>query len=180
MNFDKINKTLAKIPEGFQNKEAKVGWFPGAEYEDGPPVAYVALIQEKGAPSVSIPPRPFIRPAIKDGSKHWSAILADGVRKKINGQASAHDVLVTVGEQAAGDIRKKISEIQEPELSPITVMLRSMRRADANLHVTGKTVGEAAERVKAGDKPDAGTPTKPLVDEGLLLNSCTSQVGPKE
>lgn len=180
MNFDKINKTLAKIPEGFKDRESKIGWFPGARYEDGTPVAYVAIIQEKGAPSVSIPARPYIRPTIQSRKAEWAKLLAHGVKAKINGEMSAEQVLNLVGEQGAGDIRKKISEIQEPELSPITVMLRSMRRADANLHVTGKTVGEAAERVKAGDKPDAGTPTKPLVDEGLLLNSCTSQVGPKE
>jgi len=50
-----------------------------------------------------------------------------------------------------------------------------MRSHDQALVVTGKTVGEAAERVANGDD-NYGASTKPLIDSGHLLNSVDYEV----
>jgi hypothetical protein len=55
-------------------------------------------------------------------------------------------------------------------------MLRGMRSKDANLKVTGATVGEAARRVADGDD-NYGASAKPLVDSGILLKSISYKVG---
>lgn len=175
-----LSRVMAKIDaigEGFANREAKIGWFPGAKYEDGTPVAYVAAIQEFGSPENAIPPRPFMRPTVQDKQGEWSAQIAGGMRKVIKGQLTADDVLGAVGDLAAADIAKTIASGDFKALSPITLMLRKMRdehKGDANWHVTGATVGEAARRVAAGEP--GSDRTTPLDDTGLMLATLTSQV----
>ena len=50
----------------------KVGWFEGAKYEDGTPVAYVAAIQEYGF--VNIPPRSFMRTTVQEKKEAWKKL----------------------------------------------------------------------------------------------------------
>ena len=64
-NLDKIKATLDRVPEEFDGMVAQVGFPSGINYEDGTNVAYVATIQEFGAPEANIPPRPFMRPTVK-------------------------------------------------------------------------------------------------------------------
>ena len=65
LNLDKIKATLERIPEEFEGMVAQVGFPSGINYEDGTSVAYVAAIQEFGAPAVNNPPRPFMQPTVK-------------------------------------------------------------------------------------------------------------------
>ena len=60
-----------------------------------------------------------------------------------------------LGQLAAGDIRKKISEIQQPPLQEATVKARKRRYKDR------KTTGNL---------------TKPLVDTAVMVNSVTNTV----
>jgi len=158
----------------FKGLTARAGVF-GGNYPSGTPIAYVAAIQEYGAPAANIPPRPFMRPTVKEQKHAWTQSMQAGVKAVVRGKIEATDVMEQVGALMAADIKQTISEITEPPLSPITVMLRGMRRNDASLIVTGKTVGEAAERVQAGET-NYGAPTKPLVDEGFLIASITHAV----
>ena len=43
LNLDKIKATLERAPEEFKNLVAQVGFPSGKNYEDGTPVATVAL-----------------------------------------------------------------------------------------------------------------------------------------
>lgn len=173
--FDSLRKKLeeyGKRAENMGDIRESVGFFAGQQYEDGTPVAYVAAIQEFGAPSVSIPPRPFFRPTIAAKKGEWGRQMAIGARAVVRGSASASDVMSAVGELAVADIKEAISSVQSPALSPVTVMLRGMRQNDANLHVTGKTVGEAAARVAAGET-NYGASSKPLEDTFTMFDSVT-------
>ena len=115
--------------------------------------------------------------------QEWVGHMEDGVKAVIAGAVTPEQVLEMVGMSAAGDVIQTISTIQEPPLSPITVMLRGMQSHDSSLKVTGKTVGEAARRVKDG-LTNYGASTKPLVTQGsgggLLKASITSKVADKE
>jgi len=159
INFDKVRAKLQEISEGFVKEDAKVGWFPTAVYPNGTPVAYVALIQEMGAPAAHIPPRPFIKPTVNAQRTVWAALLRDGAKAVIKGKFTAHQVLDGVGIQAAGDIRKTITQIVSPPLAPTTIAARARRLASKEV-----------------------TPTlaKPLIDTGLMMESTTNAVGPKE
>jgi hypothetical protein len=149
-----LSRVMAKIDaigEGFANREAKVGFFPGAVYEDGTPVAYVATIHEFGSPEQNIPPRPFMRLTVEDKKAEWSAGIANGMQQTLAGRITADDVLDLVGQAAASDIAKTIRSVpgQWDELSPATLADRKRR----------------------------GRGLMPLQDSGLLIASIQHQVG---
>jgi hypothetical protein len=132
----------------------------------------VAAIQEYGAPSRKIPPRPFFRNMIADKSPEWpSAIGANLV-------ATNYDTgrtLDLAGAAIAGQLRESIIKMNSPPLSPVTLMLRMMKKNDPDLVVTGRTVGEAARRVAAGETA-SGVSTKVLVDTGFMLDRIDFEV----
>jgi hypothetical protein len=166
--FEKIILALKEL-DGI---ETKVGWFPGARYENSTPVAYVAAIQEFGAGP--IPPRPFFRATITDQKAAWAGFAEMGAKAILRGTHTAHDVMDGLGELAQEDVKETINQITAPPLSPITLELRAMKHKDPALKVTGKTVGVAASRVKQpGYKLAAGTPDKPLVDTALMITTLT-------
>jgi hypothetical protein len=172
LNFDKINARLARIPKEFEGEVAQIGFPKGIEYEDGTPVAYVAAIQNLGAPEASIPKRPFIEPTIAAHKGEWTKLMGDGAKRVGDGTLTAFDVLDGVGRMAVADIQEEIGTITEPELSPITVLLRKWQKEGRK--ITGKTVGEAAAAIRAGVDP--GSDDKPLNATGLLITSVRNAV----
>jgi hypothetical protein len=148
-------------------KRLQVGFLGDKNYEDGTSVAMVAMINEYGAPSRNQPPRPFFRNMIEKESGNWPKTV--GALMKHN-ENDASKTLNTIGQDIAASLQDSIAETFSPALSPITVMLRGMRRNDPDLQVTGKTVGEAARRVKEG-LTDYGASSKPLVDTNLMKTS---------
>lgn len=171
LNLDKINERLAPL----KDKVVQAGIL-GGQYANGTNIAYIGAIQEYGAPQANIPSRSFMRSTSAERRKDWTKAYGDGIAAVAAGQLSAEDLMEMVGSLMAADIQKKISEIDAPALSPITIMLRGMRSHDPDLVVTGRTVGEAAARVANGDD-NYGATTKPLVPAeaeggtGLLLKS---------
>jgi len=178
LDLSKIQARLQSIPEGFEGRVAQVGWFESAQYPDGTPVAYVATIQENGAPAQGIPPRPTIKPTIEKRKGAWVKLMGEGVKAVVAGQAKAADVLEGVGLQAAGDIRRALADLDSPQLSPTTILLRKWRREGRV--ITGKTVGEAAAAVAADPSLIAGVNADPLNDTGLLIATLTNAVGKTE
>ncbi len=176
-----LSRVMAKIDaigEGFGDREARVGFFADKSYPDGgPPVAYVATIQEFGSPENGIPPRPFMRPTVQDKQKEWAQELGTAAKAVIAGSMTVDGMFDFVGAAAAGDIVKTLAAGDFTALSPITLMLRKMRdehKGDSGWRVTGATVGEAARRVAAGE---AGSDrTTPLDDSGYLIASVQHQV----
>lgn len=167
-------KDLAARLQALGNHQISVGWFDSSKYEDGTPVAYVASIQEFGAAKKSIPPRPFMRPALANYQAEWSAAASSGFKAVSDGRYTALQVLDSIGNAAAGAVRQNISELNTPALSPVTLLLRKKRKEGGT--VTGKTVGEAAREVNAGPPDTSGVSTKPLVDSTLMLTTLTHKV----
>jgi len=171
-NLDKITAKLSSIPAEFKNKVVQVGVPSGKEYPDGTSVGYVASIHEFGAPEASIPARPFFAPSIQAHSDEWIKVMKMGVINVAQGNGTAYDALDSVGILASKQIKQTISEIHSPELSPITVLLRKWRKDSRK--ITGKTVGEAAAAINAGEDP--GGDDKLLNDTGYLLSQITYAV----
>lgn len=157
--LDKIKVALDKLPKEFTDKVAKVGWFEDAQYEDGTPVASIAIQNEFGAPAKRIPPRPFMRPTIVEKRDAWVKIMADGVRATLNGGISGEIVLQGVGLQAQGDVQKTITLVMTPPLSPKTIAARRAK------YKTGRVTASL---------------TKPLIDSGVMMASITHVVGKAE
>lgn len=155
------NKTginLDAVLKSIENKVGKVGFFEGSIYDDGTPVAYVASIQEFGVPEKNIPSRSFMRTTVSEQSKTWSNIAQQGSRQVLNGKLQATDLMEMIAAKAAGDMRKKITQITTPALKQSTINNRLRRKAD---------------------KSTVGSLTKPLVDSGLMLQSLTHVVEDK-
>lgn len=147
---------LKKAMAGMQDKSGKVGWFESAKYEDGTPVAYVAAIQEFGDPSHNIPPRSFMRTTSKEQTTHWKEILTQGAKLVVKGELTIAALMEMIGLGAAGDIRKKISEITSPPLKVATVKAR----------LRGKKQGNYVSLTAA----------KPLIDTKVMINTLGNKV----
>lgn len=162
---DKLKAELAKILRKAKNaRSVDIGFPADAKQDDGTSTAMVAAIQEYGAPSRGIPPRPFFRNMIEKEKDGWGPILAAAMKKSGN---DAEYSLGELGQKVQEQLQNSIYETNSPPLSPVTVMLRGMRYNKPGLKVTAATVGEAAARVKAG-KTNYGAPTKPLIDRGTM------------
>lgn len=170
---EKLQAALRKISKGLKQRGTlQVGFMEDAKSPDGTPEAMKAAIQNFGAPRAGIPPRPFFSNMIKDKSPGWSQAIVDNLKQ------SNYDLGITldkVGQGIAAQLQQSIIDTYSPPLSPVTVMLRGMKAHDTSLKVTGKTVGEAAQRVKDG-KTNYGASTKPLVEHGDMLRAVTHRV----
>lgn len=175
MGFDtsRIQEALGRLPKQFKDRQAKIGWPSGKEYPDGTPVAYVAAIQNFGVPEKSIPPRPMLKPTIAENRAQWAELMKRLAHEVAAGNLDAFDALDNLGRVAAMDLQATIAQINEPELSAVTVLLRKWRKSGRT--ITGKTVGEAAAAIANGADP--GTDNKPLNDTGYLIASVSHGVG---
>ena len=180
LSFDKIKAALDRVPAQMEKVEAKIGWFPSAQYKDHTPVASIAAIQEFGAPEDHIPARPFLRPTIARDKEMWVRQLGRGVKDVLADRLNGHDVFSAIAKAGAQGVQKTIASIHAPPLSPITIMLRGMKLADNDLVVTGKTVGEAAAKVARGEAPPKAPSLKPLVDSGTLIATVEGLAGEPE
>lgn len=154
----KGNEQLKKALSRIKGHVGKVGWFPSAKYPDGTPVAYVAAIQEFGDPSHNIPSRSFMRTTIAARQKTWARTIQTGAKQILQGNIGIVQVLDAVAQEAAGDIRKKITQIKSPKLKKATVKARLRKMAD---------------------KKTEGLLDKPLIDTKILLNTLTGIVEKK-
>lgn len=151
IGIEKLEQALKNI----SGLTTKVGWFPGAKYADGTPVAYVATIQEYGSPMNNIPPRSFMRTTIAEKENEWAKLARSGAKAIIAGNASPIMVMEGLGLAASGDIKKKISEISSPALKD-------------------ETIANRKRKLTKGNK--VGALTKPLVETSLMISSLTSTV----
>lgn len=167
----RLREIAAKVSRG---AVLRVGFLEGAGKHSRSelPIPAIAAIQEFGAPSVGIPPRPFFRGAVSEKASEWGDALAASIKAA---DYQAEQALSMVGEVMVADVQQSIFDVESPALSPVTLMLRKMRSEDASLKVTGRTVGEAAARVAAGEST-AGVSTKPLVDTGELSAAVAYEV----
>lgn len=150
-------EALTQAIKGLGSAEGRVGWFPSAVYEGGQPVAGVAAVQEFGSASRGIPPRSFMRTTAEEKRQEWAQIAAPVVRAAALGRLPGTAPTEAVCLAAEGAVRAKITQIQDPPLSPATIAARKRRLASG-----GK-----------GAKASIG---KPLVDTGIMLDSLTSEV----
>lgn len=139
-------------------KVSKAGWFEKEKYEDGTQIAYVAAVQEFGDPAKKIPPRPYMRPTIKQKKIEWENIIAQLFKQSLNGDGDIDKILASIGLRAAGDIRETITKLQDPPLKQSTINARLNKKSDK------KTIGNLY---------------KPLVDSGVMLNTLTNVVEEK-
>lgn len=116
---DKLAARLAEIARGLSKPSTlSVGFLENATYPDGTPVPLVAAIQEFGAPSRNIPPRPFFRSMIAEKSPEWPDAIA-GVLKATDYDATK--TMTQVGEGIKGQLQGSITGFSGVPLSKATI-----------------------------------------------------------
>lgn len=105
-------KQIGKVLQG---KAVKA---QGGSGGGGKPVAMIAAIQEFGAPSRGIPPRPFFRNMIAKRKSEW----AKGIAAQLKATGYNADLtLRRTGEVVAGQLRQSIIETNSPSLAASTI-----------------------------------------------------------
>ncbi len=146
----KLAKYLDNLQRNASNAQrVDVGFFRGATYPDGTPVATVAAVQEFG--NDRVPARSFMRTTIAEKGRKWPQAAASAL--KATG-CNAHQALEAMGAEAAGDMRSKIAEITEPPLAPSTIKQRIKKKSknpEKPLIDTGTMAGLLRYQVDYGD-----------------------------
>lgn len=179
-------KTLDVLVKGLANKEGMVGWFSEARYQDGSPVAGIAVVQEFGSPKMKIPPRSFMRTTVAEKREKWAKIIADASKAILKGNETPQNAMLALATQAKDDIKTKIRDIRDPALSPITLGLRKYKLGlipgFGPGPVTGRTVGIIASMLSRGTLSASGVSDKPLIEppgipgSGTLLRTIDAKV----
>jgi hypothetical protein len=115
----KLQAALAEISRKVARPATlAVGFLASATYPDGKPVAMIAAIQNWGAPSRGIPPRPFFQLFLDRGNTSWGPALG------LNLRAARYDTnlaLSRMGEGMVGHLRQAIVDTNSPPLKPATI-----------------------------------------------------------
>lgn len=148
--------TLSIAIAGLDGKVGRVGWFKTAVYPSGVPVALIAAINEYGWPEHNIPPRLGMRATAERMQGAWAQVAQAASRRVLRGELTPEQALDLIGQKAAGDIRKNISQVSSPPLKTATVEAR----------LRGKKQGKVVSLSIA----------KPLVHTKHLLNTLTNTV----
>lgn len=116
---DKLTAALNELAKGLdKGATLEVGFLPGATYPDGTLVAMVAAIQEFGAPSRGIPPRPFFRNMIAQNSPQWPKAVGDLLKST---GYDAQKTLEMTGEGIKGELQQSIVSTNSPPNAPSTI-----------------------------------------------------------
>lgn len=123
--------------------------------------ASVGYIAEFGSIKKNIPARPIMTPTNAEQKEAWAKIVEFEIRKIFKGEQTLDGALEVLGLQVEGAYRKKIKSIMEPPLAESTVKARvRLRNQGRENKITEIT----------------STFRKPLVFDGILLNSVTHAV----
>jgi len=126
--------------------KAQAGWFESAKYDNGIPVASVAVVQEYG--NTRVPVRSFMRSTMYEKGHEWNVDIGKVIKQVLNDNMTSEQGMHVIAQKVAGDIRQKITEIFEPPLSDATLKARKRKRGSS-----------------ATDKP--------LIDTGHMLATLT-------
>ncbi len=148
-------------------KGVKVGFLNGASYPDGTSVAMVALINNFGAPSKGIPPRPFFSNMVKRNSGSWPGILAKIIKAN---DGDVEKSLTILGAVIEDELRDAIEQTTSPPNSPVTNLLKQRFPTGGQ---TFADVLKAHYDVAHGVTAPAG---KPLIQSGAMEQAISSEV----
>lgn len=117
--LQKVSKQVSGQPE------VKVGFLEGSVEQDGTSMPLVAATNEFGVPSRGQPPRPFMRNAVRDDQKSWG----DQATKALPRNGFDVDKTMTdIGKLMQGDIKKSITQLISPPLSPRTIAKKKSKK----------------------------------------------------
>ena len=142
-----------------------------AARSDGPiSNADIAYIQEHGAPSRNIPPRPFMEPGINRSLDKVRQIMAAGAAAVVNGD-SLRPYAEKVGITCQHNIRGVFTDNNWKPLSPRTILARARRTVQKRKGYEDKS--EHQQQTMLAKELARRADDRPLIDTGALRQSIT-------
>jgi len=126
--WDQIKKRMLLPKE----RSVDVGWFQEAKYDNGIPVAWIALLNEYGYVTSGKykgyhPPRPFFR-------TFWQAYSTTEIATKLHiiplvqqvsiGKMTWNQLYKEIGDNLVSLVKQRIVEYKVPRNSPLTISLK--------------------------------------------------------
>lgn len=139
---DKLEAYLADLGSKLEKSAVlDVGFFENATYPDGTPVAMVAAVQNFGAPSRGIPPRPFFTRMIDDHKDEWGPQLGERLMARdMDPQAALADMGIIL----EGELQQAIIDLTDPPLKPATIKRKGFEKP---LVASGHMLNSVASKV---------------------------------
>ena len=110
-----LSRIAAQLDKGGR---LRVGFLENSTYPDGTSVPMVAAIQEFGAPSRGIPPRPYFRNMIAAKSEEWPDAIAGALRAN---DYDAEKALELAGHGIKGQLQQSIVDTMTPPNAESTI-----------------------------------------------------------
>lgn len=124
-----------------ESVSVQVGFFEGAAYPDGTPVAAVAAYNEFGTDKS--PPRPFFRNTIAERSPGWSKLVAAALKASDGNLAATAGI---VGAQIEEEVKETISNFTDPPNAPSTI---ARKKSEKPLVDKGDMLQSVSHEVKS-------------------------------
>jgi len=105
--------------------KVKIGFMANATYPDGKSVALIAAIQEFGAPSRNIPPRPFFRTMVQEKSPEWPSAIRSLLKAN---DYDAKKTLEMTGLAIQGQLQQSIRDWTTPPNAPSTIARKGFNK----------------------------------------------------
>lgn len=173
---------LRAFVKDMDDYSVRIGWFSTAKYPTGTPVAYVASIQEFGAPSRGIPARSFIRPTIDAQTGAWSQQMRYYAKQIVAGAMDTQQALEELALVARGDVDATMARLKEPPLSPLTVYIRKFVKDGGVIHGYGDVMrlrGQMEREEAKGTLDLSGVSADPLEFTGYMRTTLSYTVTKK-
>jgi len=165
---DKLDAYLKSLSSKVTNAaQLDVGFFEDTQYPDGTSVAMIAAIQEFGAPSKGIPPRPFFRTMVAAKADEWGPKLGYMLNQS---KGDAKQALGELGKDIMADLKQSIIDTNSPANSPVTDLLKQ------RFPLGGQTFADVMQARHDVANGITAPPGKPLVHTGQMLNSVEERV----
>ena len=140
----KLELALSRIARQLSNASTlRVGFLENSSYPDGKPVAMIAAVNEFGAPSRGVPPRPFFRNMIAAKSEEWPDGIAAALKAN---DLDAGKALDLTGHAIKGQLQESIVDFDSVPLKPATV---ERKGNDKQLVDTGHMLNSVDFEVKS-------------------------------
>ena len=116
---DKAIKELERIAKAMRTPGSVIVGLPKGsnDYPDGTSVIMVGAVHEFGSPARNIPQRSYLRSTMVEKRRAYKKLFRKLSKQIVDGKISTKQALGIMGLQAQTDVRAKITDIKEPELT---------------------------------------------------------------
>jgi hypothetical protein len=145
-----VDKGFRRVVRQFReaNLEAAAGYpvgTTGTLASEGTPIWLYMAINEEGAPSASIPARPFMSEAWEANVDRYTRIADAGIAQVLVGRTKVRDVMLLVAAEMSNDIKRSIATGSFVPNAPSTVGRKGSTRP---LFDTGAALSAVAFEVR--------------------------------